>query len=278
MATNPKTPAKKGTTAVAPPTPDWGGFEGEGFENQTGADIQIPFLGILQPLSPQVADDDRKLPGAKPGKLFNTVTNEVYPGDVFIIPCYTERLFVEWVPRNSGGGFVGTHMPDSDVVSAAREKAKKFNELTHGENELKETFYMYCLVIDDPEATTEAEFVVIAFSSTGIGRYKKLQTQMRTIKGSPPIFANRLKITTTKEKNDQGIWYNWQFDPAIGDKVKDSLLPPPDKDGKVHPLLNAGRELRKLVIDGMARAAFETQKGGGGEGDVPLDEDGNPVF
>ena len=50
----------------------------KGFENMTQEDIALPFVRILGQLSPQVTEGDAKyIDGAKPGMIYNTVTNEV---------------------------------------------------------------------------------------------------------------------------------------------------------------------------------------------------------
>lgn len=53
----------------------------KGFENMTQQDLALPFIRILGQLSPQVTEGDSKyVTGAKPGMIYNTVTNELYDG------------------------------------------------------------------------------------------------------------------------------------------------------------------------------------------------------
>lgn len=71
--------------------------------------MAIPFLTILQALSPQVTrGKDVYIPEAKPGELFNTVTKELYDGEkgINIIFGNFKESYIEWVPRSEGGGFV----------------------------------------------------------------------------------------------------------------------------------------------------------------------------
>jgi len=52
---------------------------GAGLENFTTDDMQIPFIRILQALSPQLnKQDSMYIKGAEQGDIFNTVTQEVY--------------------------------------------------------------------------------------------------------------------------------------------------------------------------------------------------------
>ena len=92
------------------------GQSGAGFEDTDADDYAIPFVAVLQKGSPQVdPDDGAYINGAKPGLFYNTVTGELFK-DITVIPCARRREFVEWVPRDEGGGLIGRHDPDSDVV------------------------------------------------------------------------------------------------------------------------------------------------------------------
>ena len=56
--------------------------EGTGLEEASSNDFAIPFLRVIQAMSPQLKKSDGKyIDGAGQGMLFNTVTNEVYDGD-----------------------------------------------------------------------------------------------------------------------------------------------------------------------------------------------------
>ena len=95
---------KKEETAIA--LPDFEDIGGLGFEETTSQDMAIPFLRILAQLSPQVNKrDGAYVEGAEAGMMFNTVANKVYDGEqgVTVIPCYYNRRYVEWAPREKGG-------------------------------------------------------------------------------------------------------------------------------------------------------------------------------
>ena len=266
-----------GETAVA--VYDYGDDANAGFENQTGDDLAIPFLGVLQALSPQVGDvSDGGLEGAKAGMIFNTVTDAVYDGKdgVEFIPSLTEHVFVEWVPRSRGGGFVARHEPASDIVKAAKEGSKSFGRYSTdytgtGDdkapfkgNDLVETFYVYGILLGE-----QTEPIVLAFTSTKIAVYKRWNTKLNmfTLKQGdrkirPPLFAHRVRLSTVKQKNNAGEFFNFAMAPAEGD-VKSSLLDPND------PRFAAAKGCGDMVKSGAARASYETQKGGEGEGGTP---------
>lgn len=231
----------------------YGEDAGKGFEGTSGADMAIPFLGILQSNSPQV--EDQSPAGAKAGEFFNSVTRELVSGETGVIvqPVYMEHAYVEWTPRTKGGGFVGMHSPDSEVVKAALTAAggDKFTKLANGDNDLIETHYVYVLILDETGEETQG-FALISFSSTKIKPYKNWLTAMRMLKGKPPLFANRAKLTTVKQKNEKGTFFNFQIDPIKGTWLG-SLIPPG------HALLTEAQGFIKMIKSGMARADFEKQ-------------------
>lgn len=252
---------KTGAGAVGAVT-DYGTDAGSGFEGQTRDDISIPFLAVLQSNSPQLEDFE----DARPGMLFNTVSQAIIDGKkgVILIPALTQHVFVEWVPREQGGGFVATHAIDSDVVRRAKQQAKEPFKYHVGENDLVETFYIYASILDDDGEASD--MAVIACTSTKIAPYKKWNTSLNMFtvktpdgrKQRPPLFAHRVRLTTRPDKNNKGNFFNIALAPANG-TVSDSLLPPGDAR------LEAAKALKDMVESGIASAAYDSQSATGEE-------------
>lgn len=250
----------KPTTAVSTFV-DYGQDAGAGYENQRREDLVIPFVHILQPLSQAVQDNE----ALRPGQFYNNVTEES-SSELYVVPALVQHCFVEWKQRKDGGGFVGIHQLDSDFVKQCRELSgggnKIFTQKPNDKNEpqgnqLVETYYLYCLTLE--KGTNESNgMVVVPFKSTNIRQYRKWNTKvnmftMRTSDGRkvrPPLFAHKLKLSTIKEENQEGTWYNYQIDSAQGD-IKSSLIPPGSE------LLEEAKSLREMVESGAARAAHE---------------------
>lgn len=249
MSKEEKALEKQGTTAVA--LHDYGVDVGSGYENQTSDDLTLPFLTVLQALSPQVMQDG--LEGAKPGMLCNNATDELFPGPegILFLPAYTQHRFVEWVPRKSGGGFVAFHEPSSEVVQRAKAGAKDFGKYStaydeQGKligNDLVETFYVYGVMYgEDPQP------FVMTFSSTKIKAYKNWNTRLRsfTVPGPdskkirPPLFANLTRLHTKADHNNHGDFFNVVLSPAKG-SLAASLVSPDD------PNYQAAREYNNLA-------------------------------
>ena len=93
---------------------------GSGFEGITTSDLQIPFIRIINALSPQIDKDDSAnfIKGSSAGDIFNTVTKQMWEGDegVVVLPSIYHMKLLEFVPRSEGGGFVGELSADSADV------------------------------------------------------------------------------------------------------------------------------------------------------------------
>ena len=270
MATKDKNEIEK-REEMLPDVYDYGQDAGVGYEGTSQDDYAIPMLLLLQGLSPQVKEDG--VEGAKPGMLFNSVTQELYSGKdgVVFVPAHREHVFIEWVPRKKGGGFVGVHSRDSEIVRDAKSNSTSFGEYyTKNGNELKETFLLYGLVID--EETNESQGpAVISFTSTKIKAYKKTMSAMRQLmlpapggkRINPPIFANQLRIKSRADKNEKGDFYVLDIGFRNG-SPKDSVLRP-------GPLMLEAKDFAAVVKEGSAKvdhaSAQDDGKAGFGDGD-----------
>lgn len=246
-------------------------FAGAGFENQSQDDYSIPFITILQALSPQLEEDE----SLRAGMIINTVTGDVAEAKkgVAFVPATTQHVFVEFKPRESGGGFVGVHATNSDVVVAAKNASSSYGQYnTPTGNELVETFYVYGVLVGEDGSATQA---VIGFTSAKIKKYKAWMTKAKTVQINlpdgrripAPLFAHRYRLVAVIEKNSKGTFYNWdvKFD---GDNAADARLAPTDD------LFQAADAIRKMVETGDAKINPDAEKTVGGEG--KKDEDDIP--
>ena len=71
---------------------------GSGFEGVTTDDLQIPFIRLIQALSPQVDKNDSNfIAGSGAGDIFNTVTKQHWDGDegLIVLPSYFQMKLLE---------------------------------------------------------------------------------------------------------------------------------------------------------------------------------------
>lgn len=181
---------------------------GMGLENADKDSFAIPFLTVLQGLSPQLESID----GAKPGLIINTITEELHK-EVMVVPCAYQRRYLRWAPRELGGGYRGDHSPiEVDSGQLAGVKRDDDGVLTIEGDVLKDTRNHFCMVQSE---TGGWQPCLLSLSSTQIKKSKRWMSliqgvESRTPAGkvfTPPSFANIYKLSTLKEENSKGSWW-----------------------------------------------------------------------
>lgn len=181
---------------------------GKGLENADKDSYAIPFLTMLQKLSPQVDTVD----GAKAGLFINTVNNETQE-TVCVIPCGYARKYLRWAPRESGGGFKGQYSPlevESGKVEGLDRNDK--GQLTIGDDILRDTRIHYVLMETPKGAWRPA---VLSLTSTQIKKSKRWMSMIQGIemelpdgrKFNPASFSHIYILKSVKEENNQGKWF-----------------------------------------------------------------------
>lgn len=243
---------------------DWGDHSHAGFEDTTIQDLAIPFISVLQANSPEV--EDQTIEGAKTGDLLNTVTREIIQQPLIVQPVFKEEAWVKWVPRNQGGGMRGRYSPDDEVVKALIEKNggsrippkdsdKKTIPFRDSDgHDVIETHYVYCHILNEDGSIIES-FCVLPFSSTKISVFKRWMTSLYMIKGAPPIYAHRCKVSTTRQKNESGSFFNFSINPLFNTYRESLINPATERD-----LLDEGRKFMEMIENGLARPDFENSK------------------
>jgi hypothetical protein len=188
---------------------------GEGLGNITADDVALPFISILQSGSPQLKRGEQKIEGANEGDIFNTVTGEAYNGTegVFVIPCAYKKAWVEWTPREVGGGFVKQH-ETADILNNTVKNDKGQDVLPTG-NIIVTTAYHYILLVN--AATGNFMRGVISMTSTQLKKSRKWNGLMTSLtlpkkdggRFTPPSFSHVYHMVTIPEHNDSGNWSGW---------------------------------------------------------------------
>jgi len=203
---------------------------GTGLEETTTEDFAIPFIRVLQPMSPQLQKQHGSyVEGASAGDLYNTVTGEAYDGEegVLIVPCAYNKKYIEWIPREKGGGLVNASHDISILSSCTRDPENRRYYTSEG-NEIVETAQFFVLVLsgDTPQQA------VIAFTSTQLGVSRKWLTMLRMArvqnsKGDSveaPMFAYTYKLTTNTQSNDKGSWNGYSVNQEGATELSIAML------------------------------------------------------
>lgn len=225
---------------------------GAGFEAADKDSYAIPFLTVLQALSPQLNKQQAEyIKGAEQGQILDTASQAVADA-VTVIPCYFKRSFTHWKPRGQGGGFLG-EFPVTDPIVAKAQRGDKGGLECEDGTILNDTRSHYVLVVHADGSTSPA---VISMTSTQIRKSKAWMTRMQQLRmqradGSlfaPPMFAHSYELASQPESNDQGSWYGWKI-------------------GEASPVVNPdhyamAKAFRDAVAEGQAKAQHAAAAGG----------------
>lgn len=231
---------------------------GSGTEGATAESYAIPFLTVLQKMSPQCDEDG--VEGAKAGMLLDTISNTLYSGKtgVLIVPCAYRRVFIRWGAKDAGGGFKGEVLPEE--VARMRDKGQivevdgqlfapnddgKVDPKTS--DTFKDTRNHYVMIVEENGSWRTA---LMSLTSTQIKKSKMLMSALVSVKVegkdglfTPPTFANLVRVKSTAESNDKGSWHGYRFE--LEGFVDDPAI------------YAAAKAFHKSVLEGQVQAKYE---------------------
>ena len=248
MATKQKTEvAKAPETAVAVLDPSVMAEDAAlGREQMSAEDMALPYLLVLQSLSPQVKKSSpQRVDDAEEGDIYNNVSGELFDSQtgIEVIPCAFRKAWVEWAPRDTGGGFVDSH-DDASILEKTERDERGFDVRTDNGNIIVATFYYYVLMVKGE--LLEPAIVSMSRTQMKVGRRWNNLISSVQVKGpqgmfNPPMFAQRYQLSTEPVSNAKGEWYNWKV-ASLG------LVSSPDVYAKA-------KEFTKLVSTGAVKVA-----------------------
>ena len=235
-------------------------FEQDAMQEKLGQDdLALPFLKVLSRQDPTLDD----LPDAKPGDIYNTVTQAVYNGaeGVRVVPCAYERRFLEWVPRGQGTGApVNIYTPDQERPETVRDPDTNRDQVVGGDSYIEETHQHYVLVLESDDSFSTA---LLAMKSTQLKKSRKWNSMIasRTMSGqngpfTPPRYSHVYHLKTVAEENSKGSWHGWDI--SLQGQV-DNLY-----------LYNASKAFSETVTAGDVEVRHTTEAGDGDGDNAPF--------
>lgn len=227
-----------------------------GNENVGQDDITIPRLKIAQALSPEIKKAKAEyIEGCEEGSVFNSATRELYagPGEpLTVINVAYVRRYIEWIPREKGGGLVNPNHDESILDQCTRND--KGDYVLENGNEIVVTPEHFVIIV---RADGTWEQAVLSMSGSKAKISRSWNTSIRNLKirnpatgkfVNPARFYQSFLLSTVPETNDRGDFFNWrvaQGEPTIS-------LPEVGKE-----VYLAAREFYDLVQSGAVRGEVE---------------------
>jgi hypothetical protein len=235
---------------------DYGQDEGAGLEGADAQSFAIPFLTVVQRMSPICDEQDGEYnPLAKPGMIRNTATGELYDGKegIHILICAFQRRFLRWAPRDAGGGFKGEITPEEAAELEGSGAVQQFEgkllfPMKDGSlsiktcDRLSDTRNHFCIV------EANGSQALISLASTQIKKSKQLNAILTNIRFKregkdikPPSWAVRIHMSTVAESNEKGNWHGVKF-----------VVDPEQPELRSLALYEAGKHFYKTIMAGTA--------------------------
>jgi len=169
-----------------------------GSENVSQQDIMLPRLDIIQDLSPQHKENKPEyIEGAKVGMLFNTLTSDLYPDGVEVVPVYYDKQFLVWKSQDSGGGLKGVFSRDQ------QGQAEALAEELGDDHECVETPTQICILLDEDGMPVTEISVPMAKSKMKVNRQWNSLIRMN----GGDRFSRVYRLTSIPDKNQQNQEY-----------------------------------------------------------------------
>lgn len=191
---------------------------GTGVSNDA-SDSLVPIIVILQDGNPEVKPRDPKyIEGAEASMIWLKNDDEQFiRGEEGILAqaCFFDKDFVEWIPRDKGGGFVGRHRTipaDAKRVTDAQNPNKVIWVRSNG-NHIVETRSYTVRLFRENGARTEH---VIPFSSSGHTVARDWMTRIRKVMvdgQQADIYSKLWRLRTKLRTNNRGqSWFVFEID------------------------------------------------------------------
>ena len=187
---------------------------GVGVQDLNTEDLAIPFLKVLQKMSPELDDLD-----VRAGDIFNTVTKDGVSGKegVRVIPCAYRLEHIEWEPRGTGSGApVNIYGAGGDIPETQRGEDNKDYVVDGNGRYIERTAQHYVLVLDSDGMTQQA---LISMKATQFKKSKQWNSALKSLKMKdnsgrlfvPARFSHIWLLKSTPEENKNGSWHGWEI-------------------------------------------------------------------
>lgn len=184
-----------------------------GLEGASAKDIAIPFLLLMQSMSPAVKKGPDQIKGAEEGDFMHSVSKAIFKGDVGVnfILCSFRKQWLEWKPRGAGSGLADIH--DTDALVDQCKRVDKVGMVLPNGNTLVETAQHYGLIVGEDGSLSR---IVLSMSKTQLKKSRQwlsliTNVQVQGSKGmfNPPAYTYMYRLKSVQETGTEGAYANW---------------------------------------------------------------------
>ena len=179
-------------------------------------DLVIPRLKVLQPLNPEVQENGPQyVQDARPGMFYNTNSGKLTSGKtgMTIVIVGHQRNYIEWIPRQDGGGLVKIWGVDEGWRNLCDpDKVNDWQPVTKNGHTIQKIRSFFVFDIDTESGDYDASFMNLSGTQTRIaaGLSSMLMQAKMKIAGkvyTAPFYFYTYKMTLDSMRNDKGSWF-----------------------------------------------------------------------
>lgn len=202
-------------------------FSGAGYGDVTASDFNIPRIGIIGALSPQLRKNDSAyIEGAEEGDIVDIGIGQVFKDGIEFLPVSRIKTWIRWAPRKSGQGIIEKY--DYDYIKENNLARNDKNEFLEKDgSEIIETWEFYGLNLT---AGGRRSFLPMKKSNLKVARRLFAQAnEMELPNGKKaPLFFHTWKLNSFDDSSNGNTWKNWSFakgSPITELELRDKYLP-----------------------------------------------------
>jgi hypothetical protein len=200
--------------------------EGRGISNRA-EDNLIPMIIVLQPLSPQLDKKSEKyIEGAEAGTILlkNGPGEGMVSGDRGFLfqPCDFKPIWIEWVDRDKGGGFVARYEDNNgrpELKIARKHQSNRFIYVNPETGNNISNHHNHVGYVISEHGEHEPLPAMISFKSAGITESRAWNTMLpreRPDGSQSDSFDAVYRIISLEKKNSKGRWFDLHASKRMG--------------------------------------------------------------
>lgn len=183
-------------------------FAGAGFGDVSASDFNIPRIGIIGDLSPQIKKNDAAyIEGAEAGNIVDVGMAQIFADGIEFLPVARVKEWIQWAPRKTGQGIMNRY--DYDYIKENNLERNERNEyLEKDGSEVIETWQFYGLNLT---AGGRRSFLPMKKSNLKIARrwFGQMNELLLPNGNKAPLFYHTWKLGSFADSGNGNTWWNW---------------------------------------------------------------------
>lgn len=195
-------------------------FAGAGYGDVTASDFNIPRIGIIGDLSPQIKKNHAQyIEDAEAGHLVDVGMSQIFKDGIEFLPVARVKEWIRWRPRKTGEGIAERYNYDFIAENGlTRNERNEYIVQDGSGDEVIETHQYYGLNLS---ANARRSFLPMKKSNLKVARrwFGQMREEKLPSGAIAPLFFYTWNLGSFLDSGNENQWYNWTI--SKGRKVVD---------------------------------------------------------